>query len=113
VSLTDAARRVGVAERTVKHWLTRGRREPGSVYAGFLAEVEGARDGAGDVGEMGEGEFREAVARAVREGSVPAMKLMWEMLRADQADPDAKNEKPVDPLAEFDQLAQRRSARTG
>jgi predicted transcriptional regulator len=101
LSVADAARRAGVAERTVRHWLTRGRREPDGRYASFAAEVDAALS-AVPSGPLAEGELREAVARAVREGSVPAMRLAWQMER--DAATDAKGGEGD----AFDELAERR-----
>ena len=82
VSLADACRHASVSDRTVRHWIARGRREPGTAYATLAREVDAARETAGDVGPMDEAELLRVVSRAVRGGSVPAMKLMWEIHRA-------------------------------
>ena len=85
-------------------WLTRGRREPESKFAAFLAAVETA-PAAPDVkddGPMGMDEFRVVVSRAVRRGVIPAMRLYWQMLRADRA---AGQSRQADALAFADELA--------
>ncbi len=107
-SLRDAAREAGVAPRTVKRWLARGRREQAGAHQEFTEAVEkvwAARElPASDDPPMGDGELRVAVSEAARAGSVPAMKLYWEMLLADR-------ERRPNPLAEFDELARRRARR--
>jgi len=82
VSLADACRHASVSDRTVRHWIARGRREPGTAYATLACEVDAARETAGDVGPMDEAELRRVVSRAAKAGSMPAMKLLWEMHRA-------------------------------
>jgi len=64
-----------------------GTGSPGAGGAGVGArrlarEVDAARETAGDVGPMDESELWRVVSRAARKGSVPAMTLLWEMLRA-------------------------------
>jgi len=82
VSLADACRHAGVSDRTVRHWIARGRREPGTAYAALACDVDAARETAGDVGPMDEAELWRAVSRAARGGSVPAMAMLWEIRRA-------------------------------
>ncbi len=82
VTLTDACRHAGVSDRTARRWIARGRQEPGTAYATLACEVDAARETAGDVGPMDEAELWRAVSRAARGGSVPAMAMLWEKLRA-------------------------------
>jgi hypothetical protein len=59
---------------------------------------------------MDESELARIVSAMARGGSVQAAKLRWEMLRAPQgsaSEPD-EDERLADPLAELDELAQRR-----
>ena len=104
-SVADAARFCGTREGTVKHWLSKGRREPESKYGDFAAEADAIRakrelpmlDGPVD-----DAEVEMHLSRAIRNGSVPAMKLWLEVYRPKRkADGD-----PVDPMAEFDKLAE-------
>ncbi len=75
-SVADAARRAGVREETLKGWLARGRREDLGPFATFAADVSEARRRAQQSpGQMSVAEWREHVERAVRGGSVQAMKL--------------------------------------
>lgn len=113
-SIADAAVQAGVSERTVKNWLTKGRREPGTEYAAFAERVDALRAERElpDTSRMDEDELFEVVSGACRKGSVAAMKLLWEMLRADQ-NFDEDDEADRDPLKDFDELAVKRQARTG
>ena len=106
-SLADAARQVGVAPRTVKRWLARGRREQAGAHHDFTEAVEAvwrARELPSSDEPMHGHELRVSVSEAARAGSVPAMKLYWEMLLADR-------ERRPNPLDEFDELARRRARR--
>jgi hypothetical protein len=94
LSLADACSATGVSLNTVKGWLKRGRREDGTDYAAFSADVDQARADAA-AAEMGLLEFRAHLNAAVRRGSVAAMRLWWAV---HQRDPD----EPEDPFAEFD-----------
>jgi hypothetical protein len=86
VSLPDACRATGVRHKSVKSWLTRGRREDDGEYAGFAADVERAREEAerGRQTPMTEAEHRLAVSELGRAGSVSALKLYWEILLEDR-----------------------------
>ncbi len=111
VSMADACRAVGVREKTVKGWLTRGRREGAGVYADFAAAVEAARELARSRRPpMDADELARVVSDQARAGSVAAMKLRWEMLRADLA-ATAGSAPVAYPLAEVDELARKRQPR--
>lgn len=106
LTLADAARDVGISEKTVKSWLTRGRREESGLYAEFARACDDARRGAVERSpEMSVVEFRQQLERSVRRGSVQAMKLWSDLFLRPSAEPEA----PADPLAEFDELADRRA----
>lgn len=94
LSLSESADQAGLPVQTLKNWLTRGRRETDTDYSAFATAVDEARDVAARA-PMSEREFRGYVNRAVRGGSVQAMRL-WIALR--QAD-DERN----DPFAELDE----------
>lgn len=99
-TLEEAARQVGVRTKTVRDWLTRGRRENGTPYADFAAAVEAAREEVDDKaqGEMDEAEFLGHVSKMVRAGNVRAMDLWWRIhqARARRGDGEATN--PFDQL---------------
>ena len=107
VSLTDAARTIGIREATVKGWVTRGRREGSGDYAEFVAALDTARQEAKDrPGPLTREEFDLRLSYAVRGGSVAAMKLWAELhVSPPEAEPEGN------PLAEIDELAERRQAR--
>ena len=105
VSLADAARAIGLREKTVKGWITRGRREDGGDYAEFAQRIEQARREADERPEpMDADELARVVSEAARKGSVAAMKLRHEQLGAK----DAPEHEPAD---EFDELKARRASR--
>lgn len=112
VSIHDAALQVGVPQRTVERWLSRGRREPESKYGPFAQAAAEARSAETDAGPMDAAQLRVQVSRAARRGSVPAMRLYWEFLEADKrrAAPASSFEE-LDPIAQArDELAARRKA---
>lgn len=106
-SMAEASRTVGVPERTVQNWLSRGVREPGP-FALFAADVTAARESV-PAGPMDLDELREVVAKAARAGSVQAMKLALELVRMNTEDV----EKPAGSLAAIDELAAARQSRLG
>ena len=107
-SVADAAREAGLSPRTVQRWLARGRREQAGAHRDFTEAVEAAwraRELPPSDEPMGDGELRVAVSEAARAGSIPAMRLCWEMLRAD------RERRAPNALDEFDELARRRARR--
>lgn len=106
LTLVDACARAGLSENTVKSWLKRGRKEVGTDYADFADALDRARAEAADA-LMDEDEFMAHLNKAVRTGSVQAMKLWWEINGGD----DGEGEGSADPQDEFDELASRRSSR--
>jgi hypothetical protein len=108
VSLADAAVAESARPETVRGWLRRGRRENAGPYADFAAGIDQARSEAESRPEpMDADELAHVVSEQARKGSVQAMKLRWEMLRA--PDPEREGVKDDDPLAEVDELARRRA----
>lgn len=108
-TIYDTAHAVGVAEKTLKGWLTRGRREESGDYADFARRADEVRAEAKNRPEpMTEEEHRLVVSESARKGNTQAMKLYWEMLLDDRS---ADEEEPADPLDELDELAERRAAR--
>jgi len=104
VSLPDAARAAGVRADTVRDWLARGRKEDLGPYCDFEVAVADARKQAQQSpDQMSPAEFREHLERAVRAGSVQAMKL-W----ADQfmLPPEVA---PGVPVSAITRLAERRT----
>lgn len=96
----DVARGIGVSAPTLKGWITRGRKEPEGDYSDFAAAVEVARALAEEAElPLDEDELKLHVAKAARKGSVAAMKLAWEIIRAST---DPKGEGSGDPLDALD-----------
>lgn len=104
--ISEAAGRVGVSERTVHTWLARGRREAGTPAAEFAVLVDAHLQGAADE-RLSEADVLRLVERAARKGSVAAMKMLLERFEKEKRGDGDETEKR-DPLAEFDELAQRR-----
>lgn len=108
-SIPDAATSCGLNQQTVKRWLMRGRKDTTGPYFEFVVAVDAARkDAKARPDAMDEDELARTVSAAARKGNTQAMKLRWEMLLA-QRRADAEPEEPADPLAEFDELADRRA----
>lgn len=108
LTFADAAAAAGIKRATAKGWLARGRREEEGAYADFAAAVERAREAAQAPRDpMTEAELRLVVSEFARAGNVQAMKLYWEFILADRK----RRPTTADPLAELDELAQRRAAR--
>jgi len=100
LSLKDACREVSIREKTVKGWLTRGRKEDAGDYAEFAAAVDASRQDASDFEEpMTEDELKVVVSRSAKKGSVAAQKLLWEMLRAHK---EPGEEEPGNPFDDLD-----------
>jgi hypothetical protein len=110
-SLPDAANAVELNEKTLRGWLTRGRKDEVGPYSDFAKAVDEAKEEARNRPDpMDEDELRLVVSESARKGNTQAMKLLWEILRTDRGD-DA-DEEPADPLdALEDELSQRRAAR--
>lgn len=108
-STRDAACAAGVGERTVKRWLTDGRRDPAGRYGAFAAAVAGARARAVEPGPpLDAHELAVLVSEQARKGNTAAMRLRWQMLQAEReaAAPEAPAEPDV--FAEFDRLGESR-----
>lgn len=107
-SRVDAAREAGIASRTIDRWVARGRRDPDSTYGPFAAEVDRLRE-ARQVPSSDEpvddAEVQLHLSRAIRNGSVSAMKVWIDTYRRKQV---GAGKKSADPLAELDELAERR-----
>lgn len=112
LSVRNAADAVGLNEKTLKTWITKGRRQQDGDYASFVAQIEEAREIARNRPEpMDEEELAIVVSEAARAGNTQAMKLRWEMLGGKK--PAEDEPKPADPLEALDELAKKRAARAG
>lgn len=111
-SIPEAAEASGLRPMTVKGWITRGRGESGTKYAEFAATYEQARIDF-ESSDMDGDEFRRHLNRAVRKGSVQAMKLWHEIYgRKEEPDDSSSGSDPFGALDEADELAARRAKRT-
>jgi transposase-like protein len=108
-SRRDAAREAGISPRTIDRWFAAGRKDRTSKYGAFVGVVEEARAAlAGVVSsrEMSRDEVMRCLERAIRAGSVPAMKLWLEIDR----NREGSGERPKrDLLSSLDELAARRA----
>lgn len=119
ISIRDAAREIGISEKTVKRWLLNGTREPDGPYGEFTRRVNVAReqaDGDGLSEEMTPEELLRVASRAARKGSVQAMRLVWDMLGKRRAEPGSEDDgeegsRDEDQMKALDELAERRTSR--
>lgn len=102
-SIPDAAAAEALHESTLKGWLARGREESEGDYAEFAEGIEAARSAYREQLErpMDREELEREVWKAVRAGSVAAMKLAWEILKARKAE-DPGKAGGDDPFAQLD-----------
>ncbi len=89
-SIADASAGVGVSCATVRRWLTSGRREPDGVYGEFAQSVDAIRGERRELhreldGPLTVEEAERVLAKLVRRGSVPALKLWFERHGEDQS----------------------------
>jgi|SRR5438876_10319679 len=89
-TIDEAARQAGKPVGTVRYWLTQGRKRPDGPYGGFAKAVDEARgerktaERALD-GPLSAEEAELLLAKAARKGSVPALRLWFEMRSRDDA----------------------------
>ena len=98
-----------MSPHTAQSWAKRGRKEPEGRYGGFARDLEAARGRTPPPREdMTWAEFEACLAKAIRGGSVQAMRVYASIHRSGDA-----QDKPADadPFAEVDQLAERRAKR--
>ncbi len=103
-TLERACRAAGISVHTVKGWARKGRRDPESRFAAFAVALEAARNaGRSDSSALEWDEFEQHLAKAIRGGSVQAMRLYASLYRPDEAPAE-----PGDAFERFDELARRR-----
>lgn len=107
-TLDAAAAQASVSVHTVRDWARKGRKEPGGRYAEFATDLAAARGRPArlESSEMDWDEFEAHLAKAVRAGSVQAMRVFASLHR-----PDAEAGAQADGFARFDELATRRRGR--
>ena len=109
LTLVEAAEQVGIAERTLRNWLSTGRSNPDSEHGRFAVAVDEARDVAARA-DMTLDEFRGHLNKAVRAGSVAAMKVWLELHDREREDGDEDPFAALDPdESAIERLARRRT----
>lgn len=115
LTLAESIERAGLPEQTVKNWLTRGRKDidhgAESEYATFARAVDEAREVAATA-DLSLPEFRGCLAKAVRAGSVTAMRL-WIEMRDREAAEDGCEDDPFAALDGAGDFRMRRAKRRG
>lgn len=107
VPFKDACREVGVQPKTVRNWLAQGRGGD-ERYAEFAAAFDASKEEIEQrEAPMDREELLLAVSKAARKGSVQAMKLMEEMLRRGNDDPNEEQD-GFEELDAEDELAAKR-----
>jgi len=107
VTLDAACRQASVSIHTAQTWAKRGQKEPEGRYGGFARDLEAARGRTPPPREdMTWAEFEACLAKAIRGGSVQAMRVYASIHRPGEA-PEEPAE--ADPFREVDELAQRRA----
>lgn len=108
-TLDAASRQAGVSVETVRSWAHKGRKDTEGRFGGFARELGEAREAAEPTqADMSWAEFEACLAKAIREGSVQAMRVYASIHRSGEAPAEPEQ---ADPFAEVDDLAQRRANR--
>ncbi|HVQ60390.1 MAG TPA: hypothetical protein VMS60_15930 [Solirubrobacterales bacterium] len=104
LTIAEAAKAAGIAAKTAKNWLSRGRKElrdGGGPYADFVLSIEEVRRQVEDRKEpMSKDELKLVVSETAKAGSVQAQKLYFEMLKAEKGNGNTGD--PDDPFADLD-----------
>jgi len=109
LTIKDAALAMEVREKTVRNWLAKGRSDEDGPHAAFAEAIEEAQQEAeGQEEPMDRDELLLVVSKTARKGSVQAMKLMEEMLRANKDPASEETKDPFDALDAEDELAKKR-----
>jgi transposase len=120
LTIAEAAKAAGVAHKTVKNWLAKGRAElknGGGPYADFVLSIEDVRRQAEEKKQpMTEDELELVVSESARAGSVAAQKLYYEILQKKKGAGGAGDADPADGFAALDgddELAEHRARKRG
>ncbi len=107
-TLETACAQASISVHTARAWARKGRKDAEGRYAQFAADLAAARERPArlESAEMGWDEFEAHLAKAVRAGSVQAMRLFASLHR-----PDGEAAVEGDEFARFDELATRRQGR--
>ncbi len=110
-TIAEAAQQAEITERTVKRWLTEGRRNSASPYANFSFAIDFIRESRSvdpaDAERLDRDGMLHLLEQAARKGNVQAMKVWLDNHRAG----GDEDEQSADPLAGVDELAARRVGR--
>jgi hypothetical protein len=107
-SLAEVCEELDLRLKTVEGWLTRGRKEIEALpYANFAAAVDQARIAAAQ-DALGRDDFETELAKAVRKGSVQALKLWWQVhgtkaKEGDDPEGAGEGDDEEDPFAALDE----------
>jgi hypothetical protein len=103
LTIAEAAKAAGVAAKTVKNWLTRGRKEGDGPYADFVISVDEARaeHQAKEV-PMSYDELKLAVSKSAQSGSAQSQKLYFEMLQREKREGNEPGQDNNDPFGDSD-----------
>jgi len=103
-TLDAAAAQAGISVNTARTWARRGRKDPDSRWGEFARALDAAREAnKADPSLMDWAEFERHLSKAIRGGSVQAMRLFATLHREDDAPAE-----PGDAFERFDELAKRR-----
>ncbi len=107
-TLEAAAAQASVSVHTARDWARKGRKDPEGRFGRFAVDLAAARERPArlESSEMGWEEFDAHLAKAVRTGSVQAMRLFASLHR-----PDGEAAADGDEFARFDELATKRRVR--
>lgn len=101
-TIEEAAAGVGISGVTVRAWANRGRAGKSEPAVEFAKRFDAIKQGTGEE-RLSEGDVVRALEQAVRKGSVTAMKILLERLKAEPTQPAE--------VDEFDELKAKRAAR--
>jgi hypothetical protein len=103
LTIAEAAKGAGVAAKTVKNWLSRGRKEGEGPYADFVISVDEARaEHASREAPMTYDELKLAVSKSAQNGSAQSQKLYFEMLQREKREGDENGQSGDDPFGDSD-----------
>ena len=103
-TLDAAAAQAGISVNTARTWARRGRKDPDSRWGEFARALDAAREAnKADPSLMDWSEFERHLSKAIRGGSVQAMRLFATLHREDDAPAESDDE-----FQRFDELARRR-----
>ncbi len=110
LTIAEAAKGAGIATKTAKNWLAKGRKEGDGPYADFAASVDEARTEHDEKEEpLDYDELKLVVSKSAKGGSVSAQKLLYEMLQRESKE-GGSGEEEDDPFGESGNVSGPRAA---